>query len=93
VGLTGTIQATTNSGTTWRPHSRGQFTYYYGRDAHESTVNLTDRWGTVVNTYSYAPYGASPAKAETALMANPWQYAGGVLRQRERAVHDGGAVL
>lgn len=31
----------------------------------------------MVNTYSYAPYGASLAKAETALVANPWQYAGG----------------
>lgn len=55
----------------------GTTVYYYGLDGHGSVNNLTDSHGTVVNRYSYDPYGNSLSKSETASIPNPWQYAGG----------------
>ncbi len=52
--------------------------YYYLFDGLGSVVALTDSSGTVVNTYSYDPYGNVTPGASNS-MANPWQYTGGYL--------------
>lgn len=49
--------------------------YYYLFDGLGSIVGLTNSSGSEVNAYDYDPYGV--ILNETALVANPWQYAGG----------------
>ncbi len=48
--------------------------YYYLFDGLGSVVALTDSNGSVVNTYSYDPYGNT--KSSTGTVANPWRFGG-----------------
>ena len=54
---------------------------YYQFDAVGNTTQLTGAGGTVLNSYSYLPFGESLSTSET--VANPFQYVGrfGVLRE------------
>jgi RHS repeat-associated protein len=54
---------------------------YYTFDAIGSTSELTDSGGTVLNSYSYDPFGVSLAKYET--VSNPFEYVGeyGVMNE------------
>jgi len=51
--------------------------YYYLFDGLGSVVGLTDGAGTVVNTYSYEPYGK--IRTSTGTVANTWLFASGYL--------------
>ncbi len=48
--------------------------YYYLFDGLGSVVALTDSNGSVVNTYSYVPYGNT--KSSTGTVDNPWRFGG-----------------
>ena len=52
-------------------------TYYYAHDSLGSTRALTDSTGTIVNTYTYGPYGI--ITTSTGSVANPLLYAGQYL--------------
>ncbi len=54
----------------------GANSYYYLFDGLGSVVALTDGSGTVVDTYSYDPYGKVTPGASNSV-ANLWQYTGG----------------
>lgn len=54
--------------------TRGEETYYYQTNAHGDVVSLTDDTGTVINTYSYDPWGEPLSASET--VTNPMRYAG-----------------
>jgi len=56
----------------------GANSYYYLFDGLGSVVALTDGSGTVVDTYSYDPYGKVTPGASNSV-TNPWQYTGGYL--------------
>lgn len=49
--------------------------YYYLFDGLGSVVGLTDSSGTLVNTYSYQPFGK--LASSTGSVANPWRFAAG----------------
>jgi len=51
--------------------------YYYLFDGLGSVVGLTDGVGTVVDTYSYEPYGK--IRTSTGTVVNPWLFASGYL--------------
>jgi RHS repeat-associated protein len=53
----------------------GTSTYYYLTDLQGSTVDVTDGYGNVKDTYTYDPYGNTITT--TGNTPNPWQYAGG----------------
>jgi RHS repeat-associated protein len=54
--------------------TRGAATYYYQTNAHGDVVSLTDETGTIVNAYSYDPWGRVLEADET--VGNPFRYAG-----------------
>lgn len=56
-------------------NATGYANYYYLFDGVGSIVALTDSKGSVVNTYSYGPYGN--VTAQTGTTPNPWLYASG----------------
>ena len=49
-------------------------TYYYQFNAHGDVVSLTDSSGSVVNSYTYDPWGSHLTRSET--VSNPFRYAG-----------------
>jgi RHS repeat-associated protein len=48
--------------------------YYYVTDGQGSVTAVTDSGGTVQDTYTYDPYGATTT---TGSVPNPWRYTGG----------------
>jgi RHS repeat-associated protein len=54
--------------------TRNGATYFYQTNGHGDVVSLTDATGTIVNTYSYDPWGRVLSATET--VENPFRYAG-----------------
>lgn len=83
VGLLGDDQDTANGSTTYFTRDpAGQLvnertsngSYYYLFDLRGSVAGLTDSSGSMVDKYSYDPYGNLTSPANAAPVANPWRY-------------------